>query len=70
MSDSKKWIMPLRNWKLAMNGFVIEFEGRFHGWKNGSYIYFFKVSDFLILTKGKNNDKSPIFDFTFVSFNY
>ena len=53
-----------------MNGFVIEFEGRFHGWKNGSYIYFFKVSDFLILTKGKNNDKSPIFGFTFVSFNY
>ncbi len=25
MSDSKKWSMPLRNWKLAMNGFVIEF---------------------------------------------
>ena len=29
MSASKRWTMPLRNWKPAMNRFVIEFEGRF-----------------------------------------
>jgi len=23
---SKKWTMPIRNWKLAMNRFMIEFE--------------------------------------------
>ena len=26
---SKKWTMPIRNWKLALNRFMIEFEGRF-----------------------------------------
>ena len=25
---SKKWTMPIRNWKLALNRFMIEFEGR------------------------------------------
>jgi putative transposase len=30
MSASKRWSMPLRNWKPAMNRFAIEFEGRFH----------------------------------------
>ena len=25
---SKKWSMPIRNWKLALNRFTIEFEGR------------------------------------------
>lgn len=29
MSASKKWSMPLREWKPAMNRFAIEFEGRF-----------------------------------------
>jgi putative transposase len=29
MSASKRWTMPLRNWKPAMNRFAIEFEGRF-----------------------------------------
>jgi putative transposase len=27
---SRKWTMPLRNWKPAMNRFAIEYEGRFH----------------------------------------
>lgn len=26
---SQKWTMPIRDWKLALNRFVIEFEGRF-----------------------------------------
>ncbi|MEM8779881.1 MAG: IS256 family transposase, partial [Cyanobacteria bacterium P01_G01_bin.49] len=26
---SKKWTMPIRNWKSALNRFAIEFEGRF-----------------------------------------
>jgi transposase-like protein len=30
MSAAKKWSMPLRYWKPAMNRFAIEFEGRFH----------------------------------------
>ena len=30
MSASKKWTMPLREWKPAMNRFAIEFEDRFH----------------------------------------
>jgi transposase-like protein len=25
---SKKWTMPIRNWKLALNRFIIEFEER------------------------------------------
>jgi len=25
---SKKWTMPIRNWKAALNRFMIEFEGR------------------------------------------
>jgi putative transposase len=25
---SKKWTMPIRNWKLALNRFIIEFEDR------------------------------------------
>jgi len=25
---SKKWTMPIRNWKLALNHFAIMFEGR------------------------------------------
>ncbi len=25
---SKKWTMPIRNWKLALNRFMIEFEKR------------------------------------------
>ena len=25
---SKKWTMPIRNWKPALNRFIIEFEGR------------------------------------------
>lgn len=25
---SKKWAMPIRNWKAALNRFMIEFEGR------------------------------------------
>ncbi|KZN73407.1 hypothetical protein N477_24080, partial [Pseudoalteromonas luteoviolacea H33-S] len=25
---SKKWTMPIRNWKAAMNRFMIEFEDR------------------------------------------
>ena len=25
---SKKWTMPIRNWKMALNRFMIEFEGR------------------------------------------
>ena len=29
MSASKKWSMPLRDWKPAMNRFAIDFEGRF-----------------------------------------
>ncbi|MCG8549232.1 MAG: transposase, partial [Desulfobacterales bacterium] len=29
MSASKKWTMPLREWKPAMNRFAIDFEGRF-----------------------------------------
>ncbi|WP_331254160.1 hypothetical protein [Photobacterium carnosum] len=24
---SKKWSMPIHNWKVAMNRFIIEFEG-------------------------------------------
>lgn len=27
---SRKWTLPLRNWKPAMNRFAIEYEGRFH----------------------------------------
>ncbi len=27
---SRRWSMPLRNWKPAMNRFAIEYEGRFH----------------------------------------
>lgn len=27
-SASKKWTMPIRNWKSALNRFVIEFESR------------------------------------------
>lgn len=27
---SRKWTMPLRNWRPAMNRFAIEYEGRFH----------------------------------------
>ena len=26
---SKKWTMPIRDWKAALNRFAIEFEGRF-----------------------------------------
>ena len=26
---SKKWTMPIRDWKRALNRFAIEFEGRF-----------------------------------------
>ena len=26
---SKKWSMPIRDWKAALNRFAIEFEGRF-----------------------------------------
>ena len=25
-SASRKWTMPIRNWKVAMNRFIIEFE--------------------------------------------
>ena len=25
---SKRWTMPIRNWKMALNRFMIEFEGR------------------------------------------
>jgi len=25
---SKKWTMPIRNWKMALNRFMIEFEDR------------------------------------------
>jgi putative transposase len=25
---SKKWTMPIRNWKLALNRFMLEFEDR------------------------------------------
>jgi putative transposase len=25
---SKKWTMPIRNWRTAMNRFIIEFEDR------------------------------------------
>ena len=28
MQASKKWTMPIRNWRLAMNYFVIEFDER------------------------------------------
>ena len=28
MDASKKWTMPIRNWKLALNRFIIEFEDR------------------------------------------
>lgn len=28
---SKKWTMPIRNWKLAMSRFMIEFGDRLHG---------------------------------------
>ena len=28
MDASKKWTMPIRNWKGALNRFIIEFEGR------------------------------------------
>ena len=28
MDASKKWTMPIRNWKLALNRFMIEFEDR------------------------------------------
>ena len=28
MEASKKWTMPIRNWKPALNRFVIEFEDR------------------------------------------
>ena len=28
---SKRWTMPLREWKPAMNRFAIEYEGRFEG---------------------------------------
>ena len=28
MDASKKWIMPIRNWKTALNRFIIEFEDR------------------------------------------
>ncbi len=27
-SASRKWAMPIRNWKVAMNRFIIEFEGQ------------------------------------------
>jgi transposase-like protein len=26
---SKKWTVPIRDWKVALNRFAIEFEGRF-----------------------------------------
>ena len=29
---SKKWTMPIRNWKAAMNHFMIEFEERLAGY--------------------------------------
>ncbi len=28
MDASKKWTMPIRNWKAALNRFMIEFEDR------------------------------------------
>ena len=28
MDASKKWTMPIRNWKAALNRFIIEFEDR------------------------------------------
>ena len=28
MDASKKWTMPIRNWKRALNRFIIEFEDR------------------------------------------
>jgi transposase-like protein len=28
MQASKKWTMPIRNWKPALNRFIIEFEDR------------------------------------------
>ena len=28
MDASKKWTMPIRNWKGALNRFIIEFEDR------------------------------------------
>jgi len=27
-ATSKKWTMPIRNWKLALNSFMIQFEDR------------------------------------------
>ena len=29
---SKKWTMPIRNWKMALNRFMIEFEDRLTGY--------------------------------------
>jgi putative transposase len=29
MRSIKKWTMPIKDWKLALNRFDIEFEGRF-----------------------------------------
>jgi transposase-like protein len=28
MAASKKWTMPIHNWKMAMNRFIIQFEDR------------------------------------------
>jgi len=38
MAASKKWTMPVRNWKLAMNRFMIEFEDRLK-----DYVYIWQL---------------------------
>jgi len=32
IQDAEKWIMPIRSWKVALNRFMIEFEGRLAGY--------------------------------------
>jgi transposase-like protein len=42
---SKKWTMPIRNWKTALNRFMIEFEDRLAKYVyNGSYTKLFTGS--------------------------
>jgi hypothetical protein len=45
---SKKWTMPIRNWKPALNRFMIEFEEQLapHTYKAGSYTVCFTNSSF------------------------
>lgn len=43
MQASKKWTMPIRNWRLAMNHFVIEFDERINNSVRNLHRIFYRV---------------------------